>query len=48
MFIYTFSFDYIVMFNLIYVMFLFVEHIGLSATIGAAPYGVARPGAVVG
>jgi uncharacterized membrane protein YgcG len=43
-FIYTCSFEFIVMFYLIYVMFLFAEHNGLSAAIGADSWVVARPG----
>jgi hypothetical protein len=35
------------MFHLIYVMFLFVGHNDLSPVIGAASWGVARPGAAL-
>jgi hypothetical protein len=36
------------MFYLIYLIFLFAGHSGLSVAIGAAPWGVAQLGATVG
>jgi hypothetical protein len=48
-FIYTTcSFDFIVMFYLIYALFLFVGHSGLSAVTGVDPWGAAQLGAAVG